>query len=193
MSETTDGRDDGHDDGHVTLAEERARLRERWTEGTTCRCCTQRVQLYRRGLTSGMALALLSFYRATVAAADGDAGDGWLHAEETFKADRALPRSARGDFTKLRYWGLVEGAAGRRPDGSRRNGVWRLTAAGRAFCEGRLAVRKYVWLYNDREYPAPEGAAEAGRHVTVRDALGDRFDFDRMVSAGRGTSGRVAA
>lgn len=184
----------------ATIAEAKRYLRAHWTAGATCPCCTQRVQLYRRTITAGMALALLSLYRATRALpAAGAGGDGhlsedpYLHAEKTFKADRSLPQAARGDFTKLALWGMIEPAPGKREDGSTRNGYWRITETGRLFAEGKLAVRKYVWLFNNREYAPPDGEARARQRVMIGDALGKRYDYSEMMNAGRETTGRVAA
>lgn len=191
MSPTTPPPGDG-----ATVAEAKAYLRDRWLRGAECPCCRQRVQVYRRTITAGMALALLAFLRADgrrrqTEPAGGDAFDGFLHAEETFKNAVLLPRSARGDFTKLRYWGLIEGAEGEREDGSRRNGYWRLTDRGRAFARGELAVPKYVYLYNDAQYAAEAVGADPDQgEVTVRDALGRRFNYDEVV---RGLGATVSA
>ena len=160
------------DDG-VTLGEERERLRDHWHRGTRCACCGQNVKLYRRKLNVGMALTLLSFWRTTSRLPAGH--DGWLHAEDTFKDDPSLPSTARGDFPKLRWWRLIERAEGQRPDGNPSTGYYRLTERGRLFCQRRLHVRPAVYLYLDREYPAPDGADQAP--VSIVDALGTRFDY----------------
>ena len=165
-------------DDPVTLGDERARLRRTWHAGTECRCCGQRVKLYRRKLTAGMAVALLSVLRASADLGEGD--EGFLHAEDTLKADRRITSAARGDFAKLTYWGLVERAKGPRADGSSRNGFYRVTERGRLFCAGRLRVRPAVYLYNDAEYRAPEGADTTP--VSIVDALGDRFDYAELMA-----------
>lgn len=182
------------DPARVTVADAKAYLRDRWLKGAACPCCTQRVQVYRRTITVGMALALLAFLRADARRRQTEPDfDGFLHAEETFKNTVLLPRSARGDFTKLRYWGLIEGAEGEREDGSRRNGHWRLTERGRAFARREIAVPKYVYLYNDAQYtPEAIGADPDQGEVTIHDALGRRFSYDEVVRGLAPTESRSA-
>ena len=124
-----------------------------------------------------MALALLSFFRASENLPDHHSG--WLHAEDTFKEDRRLPSSARGDFAKLRHWGLVERAGGEREDGSPRNGHYRMTERGRLFCMRRLRVRPAIYEYNGDVYPPPAGADTTP--VSIVDALGKRFDYSELM------------
>lgn len=174
---------DGEFPGYTTLSEARAHLHAHWVEGTTCPCCRQRVQLYRRTITSGMALALMAFAREDRRREAADpaahAADPFIHAEDLFKRIPGLPRSARGDFTKLRYWGLIIPAEGRREDGSSRNGYWAITNAGHAFAGDALRVTRYVYLYNNERYNPPPGAREGT--ITIREALGSRFDYDQLV------------
>ena len=168
----------GYADGAVSLAEERDRLRAVILDGTRCRCCRRRVQLYRRTLGAGMAVALLSFFRASENLPAHH--DGFLHAEDTFKEDRRISSAARGDFTKLRHWGLIEKAEGEREDGSPRNGHYRMTERGRMFCQRRLHVRPAVYEYNGEVYPPPAGADDTP--VDIVDALGKRFDYAELMT-----------
>lgn len=174
------------------LGEAKDWLRERLLDGDTCPCCRQRAQLYRRTITAGMALGMIAVYRA-VRDGHGDEG-GFVHAEDTFRDASAtgmrLPAAVRGDFAKLRWWGLAEQADGKRPDGSPRNGHWRLTDAGRMFVEGRLRVQRYVWIYNNGAYQPPDGAPGRGETTDIRAALGTGFSFDELM---RGGSARQAA
>lgn len=179
-----------------TVGEAKAYLRERLLEGAECSCCTQRAQMYRRTITAGMALGMIAVHRA-VRDGHGDA-DGFVHAEDTFRDAKAtgmrLPAAVRGDFAKLRFWGLAEQADETRPDGSPRNGHWRLTEKGELFVAGRLAVPRYVWLYNNRAYTPPAGAAGVGETTTLRAALGEAFDFAELMGGGQSApSSRHAA
>lgn len=66
---------------------------------------------------------------------------------------REIPGLSRGgyaDFTKLKYWGLIEAV----PDSER----WRITAQGFGFLEGWHAIEKYKWVYNDRIQDQPVNA-----------------------------------
>ena len=166
----------GYADGHRTVAEERDRLRGELLTGTRCACCRRNVRLWRRKLGAGMAVALLSFYRASENLPAHH--DGFLHAEDTFKEDRRISSAARGDFTKLRHWGLIEKAEGEREDGSSRNGHYRMTERGRMFCQRRLRVRPAVYEYNGEVYPAPAGADDTP--VDIVAALGDGFDYREL-------------
>ena len=179
----------------ATLGEARQRLRDGWLTGVPCDCCGQFVRLYRRGLTSGMTLGMIAVYRAT---RDGHANaEGFVHAEDTFRDATAtgmrLPSAVRGDWAKLRFWGMAEQAEGNRADGSPRNGHWRLTEKGRLFVEARLAVPAYVWLYNNRQYDAPDGADGRGETTTIRTALGNAFDFNELMNGGTGAAQMRAA
>lgn len=179
---------------NATVAEAKAYLRARWLEGADCPCCKRRVQVYRRSVTSGMALALLAFLRASDERARTEPGfDGYLHAEDTFKGQRLLPSSARGDFAKFRHWGIIEQREGDRDDGSPRNGYWRLTSLGRAFARGEASVPKYVYMYNDAVYPAEAVGADPDQgEVTIRDALGKRFNYAEVVRGLGVQMGRAA-
>jgi hypothetical protein len=94
-----------------------------------------------------------------------------------------------GDASKLRFWGLLFPVEGEREDGSRRNGWWRLTERGRRFCQGALAVPQYVFIFNDTAY-SPEAAGVPGEKrgglVTLRDVMGEGFDYAEMMGALRG-------
>ena len=142
-----------------TLQEAVEWLREHLDEGAICPCCTQRAQVYRRKINSGMAVSLIRMYQT--------AGTDWQHIPTTIGA-----RSR--EEGKLRYWGLVEEADAERDDGGRA-GWWRVTPRGADFVLGNLAVAKYARVYDGR------CLGLVGDPVTIYDALGDKFDYAELM------------
>lgn len=138
-------------------------LRSRLREGDSCPVCDQRVQMYRRKITSTMARGLIIFHRYP----DGE----WFHLQTLH------PQGGGGDDGKLAYWNLIEEEKATRPDGGR-TGYWRVTPEGHAFARGELTVDKYALVYNGR------CLAWEGEPVTIQDALGTKFRLDELL-AGR--------
>lgn len=167
----------------ITLGEEKDRLGELLETGATCQACGGHAQMYRRPLSAGMALALLSFFRASenlpLRNADGTPHEGWLHAEDTFKEDASLSSSARGDFAKLRHWGLIERATDIRADGSPRSGLYRMTERGRQFCMRQLHVAPAYYDYKGKVCPAPDGVDRTP--INIVDALGAGFHYGDLM------------
>jgi len=140
----------------------RAWLRQRLHEGADCPVCTQRVQLYKRKLNSGMAKALIQIYRY--------GGASWTRVQD-------IPDGPKGgDYAKLRFWGLLESSSERTDDGNSA-GYWRVTPLGVDFVQGRKRVRSHVLTFNNKTYAMPEEASM----ISVYEALGDRFDYNELM------------
>lgn len=152
-----------HFNGADSLALSKVIADEKLAEGESfdCPTCGQHAKVYKRTITSSMAYALIQMYRAK-----GDE-HGWFH----------LPSVVGhgGDAAKLAYWNFIEPKGGERADGSKRTGWWRITFDGEAFVRGTLFVRRYVHVYN--------GAVlgKSGHTITIRDALGTRFNYDALM------------
>ena len=146
-------------DENTTLKEVKAYLRENVEEGVDCPACTQLVKLYKRKINSGMAVSLIKMYRS--------AGLEWQHIPTT------IPAKSREEG-KLRYWGLVEEEMERREDGGRA-GWWRVTEKGRDFALGRITVPKYARVFDAKLF------ALEGEEVGIREALGDKFDYNELM------------
>lgn len=99
----------------------------------------------------------------------------FVHLEEHMKAIRGLPPSIRGDFAKLRYWDMIEGAQGERNDGSRRLGLWRITGRGIAFVERQSREPKYIFIYNNKVLKFSEES------IGIEDAFGNKFSYDEIM------------
>lgn len=164
----------------------RDRLHDKLDEGDHCPTCMQWAKRYRRPLTSAMAYGLVLVareqqrnskdpYRHTFTQHGMDIKGEWLHVENFLKNYPSIPASLRGDFAKLRHWGLVEQAWGKRPDGSTRNGYYRVTDLGFAFVGGRVSVASHAVLYNG------ECQGLTGEPITIKQALGKEFDYDEIM------------
>ena len=174
----------------TTLAEARAWVRDHWLNGVSCPCCDQRAQVYRRPIYTAMVRHLLTLYRADAERREGTplpatyaSADGHFHIDRLIHARPGGGR-AGGDFAKLRFWGLVLESTAEIEVGARSPGWWRITPRGRAFCEGTLSVRQYVFLYNGQPIdPDAAGVPEdrRGGLVDVRACLGERFDYDALM------------
>lgn len=138
-----------------------------------CPCCQRLVKIYKRRFNSGMALALVYIYREYMHVRSGGS-DAWVHVERLLR-DKKAPTGTRGDFHKLRYFGLIEQAEGMRADGSPRNGYWRITTKGILFVEERVKVPTYAIFYNQ------EMLALDGPDIGIRQALGTKFNYEGLM------------
>lgn len=157
-----------------TLQEAQAVLREQLAanldEGEHCGTCLQWAKRYRRPLTSAMAYGLVILSREQLRERKE-----WLHVEQTLKNMPNIPSSIRGDVAKLKHWGLIEPAWGKRPDGSTRNGYYRVTDKGFDFIHGRISVPSHVLIYNG------ESQGLIGDLVNIRQALGKEFNYNEIM------------
>ena len=141
---------------NASLREARNWLRTRLPDGARCPCCEQFAKVYKRKLNSGVAWTLIHVYRA--------AGTDWVDVL------RAIPGAKHnGDMGSLRYWGLVEAGPGR-------NGIWRVTDRGARFARGEISVPSHALVYDGTLIRVE------GDPLWIRDALGDRFDYDTLMA-----------
>ena len=157
-------------DDSVTLGVARQWLRDRFKEKiVACPCCKQSVKLYKRNITSAMAVGLIRIYREDQVTKD------WIHHPTLLKTSALC-----GDFAKLAYWGLIVHKPGVRDDGSVRTGWHRITPDGRLFVERKLRVRKYKYIYNS-QCVSVDGADMTDCDIV--DALGDNFNYLELMTA----------
>jgi hypothetical protein len=156
----------------MTVAQARAFLKQRM-DGRRCPCCTRVVKLYRRYITTSMAISLAEIYRYFKQHPEVE----WLHVQNHLGEMKS--HGARGgDVSKLRFWGLLERKMGdARKDGSAKVGLYKLTDLGREFVRGNTRVPKYVYLFGNMQYPAPPGDPS----VSFREAIGEKFDYSRLM------------
>lgn len=164
-------------DVHPTrLTEAKQMLAAKLDEGTVCPCCQQYAKRYRRPLTGAMAYGLVIVARQQMHMERISKNpDVWVHVESLLKNTPGLPSSIRGDFSKLLHWGLIERAYGKRPDGSKRNGQYRVTADGFEFIGGNITVPSHVVIYNNNF----EGFSGPG--VSIKDVIGRQFNYSEIM------------
>jgi hypothetical protein len=152
----------------LTVDDARQKLEAQLVDGATCPCCDRFARRYRRGLTAGMAVVLCRIVRRSVGK-----GTPWVNVTEL----KDPPRG--GDYAKARHWGLIEQAPPDPDDPTRRSsGVWRATNKGVDFALGRITVpRAYI------EYDSTVLGFEQ-EHVSIQQALGNRFCYATLMSGG---------
>ena len=149
-------------------------MRDRWGEGVDCPTCDQPARVYRRSLYGTQVRALVRLAkRAEVTQND------WVHMTKYLKAWQDTS-SQGGDPARLAFWGLLEKQPGEREDGSKRVGYYRVTDLGFAFVRGEVRVPEWLYFYSGHVVEHPGG--EVAPHVTVREVMGDNFDY-RMIAS----------
>lgn len=138
--------------------------------GAKCPCCGRFSKLYGRKINSSMAWTLMLIY-------DYYKKEGnlrkWLKVESYLKSLPAIPTSLRGDFPKLRYWGLITQKEGE-IEGVK-TGLYRITGKGINFCENRIKVSKVAFVHNGSLKSFSE------EQINIVDALGDRFSYKELL------------
>lgn len=80
-----------------------------------------------------------------------------------------------GDFSYLVHWRLLEKMEGKRPDGSKKNGFYKITDKGVRFVKQEITVPQTLIIYNGK----CEGFE--GDQVSIKDGLGKRFDYAELM------------
>jgi hypothetical protein len=135
------------------------------------------VKVYKRKLNCSMAYVLILLYRY-----DQQNGDTWVHVPSYLaKMCEGNPRRAaavRGDWAKLKHWDLIDEREGKRDDGSKRAGYYRITEHGRAFVYADRKVPPHIYLYNQQVIDKP---IPVSQWITIRDALGTKFNYAELM------------
>lgn len=162
----------------VTLEEAKRWLRLRVRKpGAFCPCCQRFAKVYKRSIHHTMAVVLILMARRQPR--------GEFFHVPRYLAGLDLAPSFQavathgGDYAKLRNWGLIEAQPGERGDGSTRTGFWRVTDLGFDFVHDRVRVWKHSIEYDNRLMGLDDEAGE----VSIRDCLGDRFNYDELMKA----------
>lgn len=169
-------KEESFDQRGASLEDAKKWLRARFGKGATCPCCNQFVKLYKRSLSKSSAYVLLlisCYFR-------GDQVEEWLHVP-SYIAEMVAdhPRRAaavRGDWAKLKFWGLIEEKPGERKDGSPRVGYWKMTPLGRQFVARQVKVPAHVFIYNGE--PLKRTVEDL---ITIDDALGTEFSYAEIM------------
>lgn len=169
-------------DERVSLADARDQLHVKLDAGARCPCCDQYSKRYRRKLSSGIARWMIALERLH------QIGLEWVHVSWIAAVvGGTLPSTAKalpigqspigtGDYAKARYWGLIED----RPSSTaskKDSGYWKITEKGRLFVTTGTVLASHVILYNN------ECQGFDGDPISIRDALGSRFDYAELMSS----------
>jgi len=159
------------DPSTTTLQSAKDWLRDRVDVGAKCPCCTQLAKVYKRKLTGPMAYALILIERNFRTSGD------WLHVPSYLSKWSKIGSAVRGgDWAKLVHWKLIEEKPEIRDDGSPRAGYYKITQLGIDFAQGRVAVPKFVYLYDSRVIQ--RACTET---LTVAEALGSNFNYAELM------------
>lgn len=155
-------------DDSTPLGQAKAWLREEIAgDGAPCPCCRKPMKVYRRGISATVAKALINAYRK--------------HRREPFHTNTlGLPG---GDFQKLAYRGFLERESKDRDPDAPGVGIYRITEDGVAFVLGTLRVDSHalvVWD-PDRAETVCVGTTPLKGQISIREALGNRFDYDELM------------
>ena len=150
-------------DAFVTEMRKQTMIQARDGKGAHCPCCDQFVKVYRRSINRTMARQLIF--------SSNEFGDEWFHAR-----DVVLGQASAGDYSKLRFWGLIE----KKPheegyNGKKSSGYWRVTPNGHKFARFELTLPQYALVYNNNVLEFE------GDQVNIVECLGDRFDYNKLM------------
>ena len=135
-------------------------------KGYSCPCCNQFVKVYTRSFNSNMLLALIFLYR--------NRDKGFIHLENSM-IESGYKRS--GDASYLRWYGFIEGMKYNREDGSKRNGMYKITNKGILACQLKITFQSKFLIYNNNL----EGFE--GLEVNLSQCLDKKFNFNELMLA----------
>lgn len=151
------------DYGDRTLHEARAQVEQAAWDGIECPCCGQLAKIYKRKFNSNMAVFLISLVQMTLTEPNG-----WVHHSQCKYRGR--------DYSYIEAWGLA-GTRPSRDSEKRMSGYWKPTPMGLAFTMEQLLIPSHIHLYNNIVVGVEQ------TKVTIRDALGDKFNYDELMGA----------
>lgn len=161
-----------------SLAEASRWVTDNAPAGAICPCCNQVAKVYRRKLNRAMAYSLICLYRLS-----GEADEaGFIDVPRALAKHNLVSVLRSREYQKLRYWGLVEAKGEKRDDGGK-VGKYRITETGRLFVIGNLALPRHVLLYNGAVLEI-----DRTEKITIREALGDKFNYDELMASKFGAS-----
>lgn len=136
-------------------------------DGVACPCCSQFCKIYKRKLNSTMARSIVWLVREY-----GRNGGRWIDVPRT--APRFIIQT--NQLGTILHWDLLE-TKPTTDTTKKSSGFWRPTERGIDFAHRRVSVPSHVLLYlNELESWSDE-------YVYVDDCLGQRFDYQELMSA----------
>lgn len=128
--------------------------------GCVCPACDRLVKVYARSVSGVMAQWLLDLAVDSARLHEGDMTD--------FVSRRGV---TRGDYSKLRYWGLTANGG---------YALWRVTGHGISWMRGRSTIAKYAYVLDG------EVIGYSDERVSFSDALKVTFDLDEAMDTPEG-------
>ena len=113
-----------------------------------------------------MALGLIRLYRIA-----SSRPDDWIPVRELGVSTNG------GEFAQLLHWGFIEDVAARNDWKARRSGLYKITETGKQFVTGAIDAPGHAFTYNQTLYGFSDG------RTTIKQALGDAFDYAELMSA----------
>ena len=156
-----------------SLAEAAKWVSDNGPNGVFCPCCDQVAKVYRRKLNRAMAYSLICLYRLSQDLPQ----DEWMDVPALLTKHRLVAVLRSREYQKLCYWGLLESKGDKRADGGKA-GMYRLTSEGKRFVSGTTAVPRHVVLYNGVVIEI-----DYSQLITIREALGDKFNYDELMQS----------
>lgn len=135
-------------------------------DGHDCPCCGRYAKVYKRTLHSSVALQLIRLHKL------GGYWGHYVHASRMILSKQ----SGAGDFTKAKMWKLIE-PFGPTSDKTKASGLWQLTALGKDFVEGKVAIQRIALVYDDKV------VGYRGGVVYINDCLGSAFNYSELMDA----------
>lgn len=152
---------------NASLHQARIFLSENWEEGVICPCCKQSVKLYKRTISSSMALGLFYLYKIA------GKPNNYIHVPREFTKHKI--NYSNIELSKLLYWGLVTEKPAEEDQNN--NGYWAITSKGELFVLNKLRVPKYVFIYNSKQY-LRKNITDT---INIIDALGNKYDYGKLM------------
>lgn len=157
----------------TTIAEGKSYLRANFHDGCVCPACGQTTRAYRRPITSAMCVVLFLMYRQFRNEESSTLSE-YIHVENLLK-EAHCSASSRGDFPKLKHWGLIDAKSYNREDGSSRNGYYRITEKGEQFLKGEIKIASHVIIFNNKVLGFSSDT------IDIHKALKNKFSYEELM------------
>ncbi len=150
----------------------RSQFKEQLLDGQQkdCPCCGRHAQVYKRRLHKSVAVALIRLYKIHM---NHDLGfAAFVHVSDLVVEGM----SGIGDFSKAKYWDLIEADANDDPT-KKSAGRWRLTQKGVSFVKGQLGIKEWALVFDDTVIE------HRGKTVYIHDSLSADFNYSELMEA----------
>lgn len=144
----------------------------RLNDGAICPVCDRYAKIYNRKLNANMADILICIYKID---RKDEPENGWFRVTEAVLEYKR--NSLNQEYSKLRWWGLLEQKRQAKEDGNPCSGYWRITDRGRDFVRMKAVVPRTILMFNNKFL----GFEKQTDTITINQALGDKFDYNELM------------